>query len=190
MYTVIVSPTHILPVETKAPTQRDALGQGAYEMKRQWTRPLKRWELVVPGTRQKLDPIAGLLDLAQGDTIIKFDGAGTLEVVEPILIGVGNGTITDFALPHRNVFVASTVVFLNGGATNTWAPLGDGVVMDKIRISPAPGNFAQIKAKYRRSANVFLETESENTSDRVFRNQSDSGQSLYRMRFFLQESPL
>lgn len=149
---------------------------------------MKRWQLVMPGTAEKLDPIAGLLDLAQGDTPIWFDGAGTIEVVEPILIWVGDNTTTAITLPHRHVFVASTVVYVNGGATNAWAPLGgDGVTMDKIAMFTPPGQFSQIKVKYRRKCKVVISMDEDNSRERLLRDQSNNASSIYAQTVYLQE---
>jgi hypothetical protein len=189
MYTVISSPTHVLPVETDATTYKDDVTD-AFEFRRKLTRVLKRWEIVTPGTQEGLDELSGFLDLIHGDTPFWFDGAGTVEVTTPILIHMGNGVITDIRLPHRNVTVASTVIYQNGVATSDWQPLGgDGVHMDMIRMTSAPGLYAQIKAKYRRKCKVVLETESGISRERVFRDVSDARKNAVMVKYFLAEVP-
>ena len=189
MFTVLILSHHVVPTSIEGPVHKDDVGNGALDLRRRWTRRLRTWEIVVPGVAQDLDPIGGLLDVAQGDNPMWFDGGGTLEVVEPILVGIGDSSRTDFALPHRNVFVASTVIYLNGAATHLWGALGDGITMDTFRFFTPPGMFAQIRAKYRRKAKVVLDTESEDTSERVFRDLSDNSRSVYQRRFFLREVP-
>lgn len=192
MYTVIASPVHVVPVSESMPTLRDQMGGGSVEVRRLATRTLKKWELTFPGTQELLDPLSGFFETIQGDTPFWFDGAGTIEVVEPILIGIGDGAMTTFRLPHRNVFVASTIVYLNGAAINTWSPQGganDGVTMDNIIFSSAPGSFAQIRARYRRKAKVLLDTDSDMSRERSFRNQTNPAGSVYHARYFLTEVP-
>jgi hypothetical protein len=189
MMTLIASPSNIIPVQSQNPTLKDSVGGGSYLYRRQYTRPLKRWEMTFPGFAEDMDLIAGFFDYAQGDTPIWFDGGGTLEVTEPIIIGIGSGTKTDFDLPHRYVFVSSAVVYVNGSSSNDWSPLGDGIVMDKIHFNAAPGAYAQVKAKYRRKAKVVLDTEGDRNRGRVFRDQSDNRKSIYQERFFLTEVP-
>ena len=187
--TIAASPSHILPVAVESPTLKESVGNGSLEVRRRWTRPLRRWDLTFKNTQQKLEELSGFMDYAQGDTPFWFDGGGTIEVVEPILIGVGNGAITDFALPHRYVFVSSAVIYLNGSATSNWWALGDGIVMDKIHFVSPPPNFAQIKAKYRRKAKVILDTESEYARNRIFRDQNNPGGTLYESRYVFEEVP-
>ena len=189
MMTVVASPSHVLPMSVEMPTLKDSVGNGAMDVRRRWTRGLRRWELTFKNTQEKLEELSGFMDYAQGDTPFWFDGGETLEVSEPILIGVGNGTITDFALPHRYVFVSSAIIYLNGGATNAWTPIGDGIVMDKLHFTSAPGNFSQIRAKYRRKAKVILNTDSEYARDRIFRNQNNPAGTLYESRYVLEEVP-
>ena len=156
------------------------------------TRPLKKWELTFPGTQDKLEALSGFFEMVQGDTPFWFDGAGTIEVVEPILIAVGDGITAVFRLPHRNVFVASAIFYLNGAATNTWTPSGaanDGVTMDNVIFSSPPGNFAQIRARYRRKAKVILDTDTDMSRDRNFRNQTNPAGSVYRAKYVLVEVP-
>lgn len=189
-FTIIASPDHILPVSVQMPTLKDEVGGGSVDLRRRWTRGLRRWELMFRGTQEKLEQLSGFMDLTQGDTPFWFDGGGTIEVVEPILVGVGNGGQTDFALPHRYVFVSSAIIYLNGAATNAWSPIGgDGIEMDKIHFTSAPGNFAQIKARYRRKAKVTLDTESEYARNRIFRHQTNGAGTLYQARYVFQEVP-
>jgi hypothetical protein len=191
-YTAIGSPLHSLPVSEYMPTLKDQVGGGTLEVRRTNTRTLKRWELVFPGMQDKLDPLSGFFEMIQGDTPFWFDGAGTLDLVEPILIAVGDGTTTVFRLPHRNVFVASAIIYLNGAATNNWTPSGaanDGVTMDNLIFSSPPGNYAQIRARYRRKAKVLVDTDSNVSRDRAFRDQRNAASSVYQSRVTLMEVP-
>lgn len=190
MFTVVASPTHVIPVATQMPTLRDSVSGGAMDLRRRWTRPMKSWDLIFPGLQERLGPLMGLLDVAQGDQPCWFDGGGTLDITEPILIGEGNGTIIDFILPYRYMYVATMVVYLNGGATNTWQPLGgDAVTCQQIRFSSAPANYTQIKMKGRRKTKVIVDTEQGIVMDRAFRNQKDAAQSAYSLKMTLQEIP-
>ena len=187
MFTVFGSPTHVLPVSMRAPTTKTELGGGADERRRQWTRPLRRWELNVPGAQEKLDPIIGLLDYAQGDTPMWFDGAGFLDITEPIVVGFGNGNVKDFRLPHRHVFVSSLIVYQNGAIVSAWTAVGSSVIADSISFTSAPAANVQITAKYRRKAKVVLETESDTVQNRVWRNRDDPAKSVAFLKYFLQE---
>jgi hypothetical protein len=190
MMTLVASPSNIIPVQSQNPTLKDSVGGGSYLYRRQYTRPLKRWEMTFPGFAEDMDLIAGFFDYAQGDNSIWFDGGGTLEVTEPIIVGFGNNSRQDWDLPHRYVFVASAVIYVNGSAITSWSPVGgDGITMDKIHLSVVIGNYAQIKAKYRRKAKVVLDTEGDRNRGRVFRDQSDNRKSIYQERMFLQEVP-
>jgi hypothetical protein len=190
MMTLVASPSHVIPVHSNNPALKDSVGGGSYLYRRQYTRPLKRWELTFPGLAEDMDLIAGFFDYAQGDNPIWFDGGGTLEVTEPIIIGIGDGSKPDFDLPHRYVFVASAIIYVNGTSSTTWSPVGgDGITMDKIHFSSVPGNYAQIKAKYRRKAKVVLDTDGDRTRGRTFRSENDNRKSVYQERVFLQEVP-
>jgi hypothetical protein len=190
MYTLVCSPTHVIPVESQNPTLKDAVGGGSYQYRRQYTRPLKKWELNFPGVAEDLDLIAGFFDYAQGDNPIWFDGGGTLEVTEPILIGVADSVKQDWDLPHRHVFVASAIIYVNGSSSNDWSPVGgDGITMDKIHFGTAFGGYAQIKAKYRRKAKVMLDAEESRSRGRLHRDQSDNRKSIYVEKITLQECP-
>ena len=189
MFTVLASPSHVLPVSLQMPTLKDELGGGAQQLRRRQTRALGRWELLVPGVAQKLDPIIGLLEYIQGDTPIWFDGAGYGEITEPSLIGFGDGSTTDFPLPHRHVFVSSIVVYKNGEIDPSWLPLGAGIVCDAIRFSPAPSANSQITGKYRRKIKAVLQTEQDVGQERSFRNIDDPLRTIQRLKYFLQEVP-
>lgn len=186
-YTAFTSPTHFLTEEIDMPTHEDELGGGAKAFRRQQTRALRRWELNIPARHEGMDGFIGLLEMVQGDTPIFFDGAGMLEVVEPILIAVGDGTTTDIILPHRFVFVSSVIVYLNGGVFNAWAPLGDGITMDSLRFDSAIPNDGIVTAKYRRKAKTVLRTEDIGRRERVLRFQDNEAKSIYRSRLVLQE---
>jgi hypothetical protein len=189
MMTLVCSPTHVIPVQSQNPTLKDAVGGGSYQYRRQYTRPLKRWELNFPGVGEDLDLIAGFFDYAQGDTPIWFDGGGTLEVTEPIIIGVADGVKQDWDLPHRHVFVSSTIIYINGGAYTAWSPVGgDGITMDKIHFTGVLGAYAQIKAKYRRKCRVVA-ADDERTRGRLHRDQADNKKSIYMEKVVLQECP-
>lgn len=168
------------------PTLKDDIGGGAAQYRRRQTRALKRWELNVPSLQEQIEPILGLLEYIQGDTPIWFDGAGAGDITAPIIIGIGNGTDTDFKLPHKHVFVSSCVVYLNGGITAAWTPLGDAVVAHSIRFTTAPAAEVQITAKYRRKIKCVLDTESAVISERSFRSQEPT-RTIQRLKYFLQE---
>lgn len=190
MLTIVGSPSHIVPTEIQAPVLRDAMGQGDFELRRQWTRTLRKWDLQFDGNQERLDELSALLDYAQGDITMWFDGAGTLDLTQPVLLGIGNGQQIDFNLLHKNVFVASMVVYLNGAATNAWAPLGgDGIICDKIRMTSAPGNYAQLRAKYRRKAKVVFKTDQTVGIQRLFRNPDNPNLNIYRHIYSFQELP-
>jgi len=88
------------------------------------------------------------------------------------------------------VFVASAVIYVNGSAITSWSPVGgDGITMDKIHLSVVIGNYAQIKAKYRRKAKVVLDADGDRTRGRSFRSENDNRKSLYHERVFLVEVP-
>lgn len=187
MFTIFSGPRHELPLIINAPTLKNDLGGGADERHRRWTRPLRRWELDMIGYEDRLDPIIGLLDYAQGDTPIWFDGAGAGDIVEPILLGIGNGNITDFRLPHRHVFVSSLIVYQNNAIVSSWTPIGSTEIADSIRFTSAPALNVQITAKYRRKFKVVLETEAALNHNRIMRNRDNPANSLYGLKYFLQE---
>jgi hypothetical protein len=187
MHTAFISPTHVLPEEVQMPTLKDPVGSGEVSLRRQYLRALRRWELTIPAQHDKLDPFQGFLEMVQGDVPFWFDGAGMLEVVEPIPIAVGDGITSEFALPHRHIFVSSAVFYLNGALFTAWSPVGNGVVMDSFICDSAPAANAIITAKYRRKALVIQETEQVGQRQRVFRNQDNEGGSLFTARVWLQE---
>lgn len=172
MMTVFASPTHVIPQELEMPVLMDQIGGGAQAFRRRYIRPLSSWQLEIPGKQERTDPILGLLQYAQGDTPIWFDGAGFGEVTEPIVFAEGTGTITDYPLPHRHVFIASLVIYNNGGVYPNWIPLGgDGIsTCDAIRYDSALGNGYIGTAKYRRRVKCVVNVEEKVTRRRVFRS--------------------
>jgi hypothetical protein len=189
MYTALASPTHLLPVQRQMPTIKDPLSGGAVQLRRRMTRGLMRWEFTVPGRQGDLDQLGGFLDYVQGDTPFWFDGAGFGEILEPIIFGIGTGSKTQFALPHRYVISASLVVYHNDILNTGWSVIGGDVTCDAIQFTVAPGLHDQLSAKYRRKIKVVLETEDEMSQTRSYRNTNDPRQSVQRLRYFLQEVP-
>jgi len=186
--TVYASPTHVLP-QLDMPVLKDAKGAGAMAYRRKWPRGLSSWELAIPGRQDLLDPILGLLEFAQGDTPVWFDGAGFGEIVSPILLMIGDGTTTDILLPHRYWNVVETVIYINDAPTNVWAPLAsaDGIWMDSIRLTGAPSLNTIVTGKSRRKIKCVLRVEDKVERQRQFRNSSTSTDSIYALRLFLDE---
>jgi hypothetical protein len=187
-YTILAAPEHILPQTLSMPTMKDPVGNGTTAFRRLQKRPLSSWELVVPGRQELLGPVLGLLEHVQGDTPFWFDGAGFGEVVSPILVGHGANT-TDYALPHRYVFITSLVVYINGAATGNWIPLGstDGIVCDAIRFDTAITNANYtITAKYRRRIKCVLRTEDKPEMSRGFRS-NVVADNLHRLKLVIEE---
>lgn len=187
MYTAFADATHIIPCRTEMPALKDDLG-GPMGFRRKWPRALRSFDLDIPDAPDRLDPLLGLLEFAQGDTRIWFDGAGHGEIFEPILIGVGDGTTKDFPLPHLHVFVSSAVIYHNGGVFSAWTPLGgDGITMSAIRFTAAPALNVQVAAKYRRKFKCVVNTEQQIDHDSQFVDPDDPGKSFYHLRYTLQE---
>lgn len=188
MFTAFCDPSHMVSSEIEMPTHVDALGDGVRGLRRKQTRALRRFEIAAPDSPERLDSLIGLLEHVQGDTPFWFDGADFGEIFEPILIGTGDGSKTDFDLPHRHVFVSSAVIYLNDALLTAWTPLGDGVTMQSFRCTAAPAANAQLKAKYRRKFKVRLETEEATLSiNQEFTDRDDPSKSFYAARYVLQE---
>jgi hypothetical protein len=189
-YVVFASPLHILPQQIDMPRLQDDLGGGAVGLRRRFTRPLSSWQLEIPGKQELLDPILGLLEYVQGDVPIWFDGAGFGEETSPIVVGIGDSsTQTDYMLPHRHVFIASLIVYVNGSEFSNWMPLGgDGVVCDSIRLGTSLGLNNQLTAKYRRRIKCLVRVDDKITRQRVFRSQSFNADNLHNLTVTLEES--
>jgi hypothetical protein len=185
--TAFIAPTHVLPEEIQMPALNDPVGGGEVSLRRLYPRALRRWELTIPATHEKLDPFTGFLELVQGDVPFWFDGAGMIEVVEPIPIAVANGTDTEFTLPHRHVYVSSTVIYANAAILTTWTPIGDGITMDSFVCTVAPDANSLLTAKYKRKAMVILETDQPTQRQRMFRNQTNETGTLFSTRIVLSE---
>jgi len=135
-----------------------------------------------------LDPVLGLLEYAQGDTPIWFDGAGFGDITAPILIGIGDGSTTDFPLPHRYWLVSSMVVYVNKVAVGTWSNIGgDGITTDSIRFSTAPAFYDQITVKGRRKIKCVLMTSQKPERARVYRSITAPTDTIHRLKIILQE---
>jgi len=187
MYTVYASPTHVLPQGIAMPTLVDDLGGGAQSFRRRFTRPLSRWTFEVPGIQSVLDPQEGFFKYTQGDTPFWFDGAGADDVSEPVLLGICDGSNTDFKLNDCHVFVNSLVVYANGGPITSWDPLGgDGITCQAIRFQAPLAIYVQITAKYRRKYKVVLVSDTLE-KQRSHRNQTTPAGSVYRLTYNLQE---
>jgi len=171
------------------PAMKDGLGMGEINARRQLLRPLSSWQLEIPGRQELIDPILGLLQYAQGDTPFWFDGAGFGEETEPILFGIGTATTTDYNLPHRHIFIASLVVYVNGSVNPNWTPLGGDAVStcDSIRFDSALGVNNQATAKYRRRIKVLVRVEDKVTRRRVFRSQSFNADNIHSLSVSLDE---
>src|SRR5690349_21850933 len=142
MYTVFSDIVHAVPCTPAMPTLKDEIGGGAVALRRRQIRALRRWQLAVPVDQPAaIDELVGLLEYVQGDTPFWWDGGGFGEVHEPIIFGTGDPTRTDFILPHRFVFIASLVVYVNGSVFTNWIPLGgDGLsTCDAVRFGVALG---------------------------------------------------
>ena len=188
-YVVMCSPLHVLPQQIDMPAMKDGVGQGEINARRVLLRPLSSWQLEIPGRQELLDPILGLLQYAQGDTPIWFDGAGFGEETAPIIFGIGDGTQTDYRLPHRHVFIASLVIYVNGSAYPSWEPLGgDGTsTCDAIRFNAALGLEHQATAKYRRRIKCLVRAEDKVTRARQFRSGSFNADNIHRLQVTLDE---
>ena len=189
MFTVFASPLHVLPQQIDMPAMKDGVGQGEINARRMLLRPLSSWQLEIPGKQELLDPILGLLQYAQGDTPIWFDGAGFGEETSPIIFAIGDGTQTDYRLPHRHVFIASLVIYNNGSPYANWTPLGgDGVsTCDAIRYDSALGANYQGTAKYRRRIKCLVRVEDQVTRARQFRSGSFNADNIHRLTVTLDE---
>ena len=171
-YTIFASPLHVLPQEIDMPVMRDGDAVGtSIGFRRRYLRPLSAWQLEIPGKQELLEPVLGLLQYVQGDTPFWFDGAGFGEETEPILFGVGIGTIRDYNLPHRHVFVSSLVIYINGTVYSNWEPLGGDALStcDSIRFDSGLGIGNQAMAKYRRRIKCLVRVEDKVSRRRVFR---------------------
>src|SRR5262245_24618584 len=107
MYTAFSNIIHAIPCQVSMPTLKDDLGAGSYAFRRKQMRPLGRWALESPPEFPgEVDRVIGLLQYVQGDTPFWWDGGGFGEVHDPMLFALGNGTVTDYRLPHRFVNIA------------------------------------------------------------------------------------
>lgn len=187
MYTVISDLLHVVPCGIEMPTLVDPVGSGHAHRRRQFTRSLRRWELQIAKAPRALDELVGFLEYAQGDTPLWFDGGGFGEIEEPALVFVGNGVDTDINLPHQNVIAASAVFYVNSGLFTDWVPLGNGVLMNKIRTGTALPLGAQLTGKYRRQFKVVLETTERPSHESVIDDRDNRLNSFFRFHYFLQE---
>jgi len=171
------------------PVMRDDLGGGAIGLRRRFIRPLSSWKLEIPGRQELQEPILGLLQYAQGDTPFWFDGAGFGEETTPILFGIGDGSKTDFNLPHRHVFIASLVIYNNGSVYSGWTPLSmssDGATCDAIRYDSGLGIGYHATAKYRRRIKCIVKVEDKITRQRIFRSSINS-ENIHNLSISLEE---
>jgi hypothetical protein len=185
-----MSPLHVLPQKLNMPMDRDPVGNSVEYVRRKKLRPQSSWELEVPGKQELLDPIWGLLEYAQGDRAIWFDGAGFGEVTEPILVGEGDGVVADFNLPHQYVFIASLIVYSGGSVITTWSPLGgDGVsTCSSIHFVSAPASNIPIMAKYRRKIKTLLNVEQDISRSRLLRSYSSPSDTIHSLKLTLTET--
>lgn len=187
--TVFMSPLHVLPQTLDAPRYQDQIGNGVPVVRRKRIRGTSSWQLEIPGRQELLDPIWELLEYAQGDREIWFDGAGFGEVTSPAVIFIGDGSTADIMLPHKHVYVASFVAYLNDAMLDAayWAPLGgDGVTMDSIICGPLPVG-GQLKAKYRRKIKTLLRVEDQPKRSRIFRSASSATDNIHSLSLTLEE---
>lgn len=188
MLTVFINISHRMTCEADMPVIKDDIGGGAMQFRRRFTRALRRFQFTIPDAPDAIDPVIGLLEQVQGDTPIWFDGGAFAEIHEPIIIGIGDGATADFILPHRHVFVASTVVYLNGGVFAEWQPLGgDNVTMEKIRFDSAPAADDQITAKYVRKYKCVLDVDSKMNTETQFIDDDNAAKGFVNLNYFLQE---
>jgi len=187
--TAFIAPTHVLPERMDAPRYMDEIGNGVQFVRRKWIRSRSSWEIEVPGKQELLDPFWGLIEYAQGDRIIWFDGAGFGEVTYPTLIAEGDGTTTEFRLPHKNIYVASFVLYHQDALSTAWAPLGgDGVTMDAITATGVGAGVA-LKAKYRRKIKCLLRVEDNPERGRAFYAPGNI-ETIHHIKITLEETTL
>lgn len=187
MYTAFVRPLHATTQESDMPARKDEIGARTFQFRRQVGRPLGIWEIEVPALQEELESFYALLESIQGDTPIWFDGAGFAEKSQPVLIGIGDGSRTDFGFLHRHVFAASVIIYVNGAVVSGWTALGgDGIVVPGVRLASAPSANAQVTACYRYKVKVVVETEQSSPArERAF--YAANGKSVEHIRIVLNE---
>lgn len=186
MYAITIDARHLLPCTRRGPTLHDPAGGGGQEFRRLWPKRLLSWELDVFATQQVYDPILGLADLLQGDTPIRFDGAGFLDVHTPILIGFGNGSDTEFMIPHRNIHAPSSVVYVNGAVNSAWTMVeSTGLIL----FDAAPADKAIITWKGSRWAKCLFTAEYGEGGEyaQVFSDQAAPEKTLMQGHIYLEE---
>lgn len=187
MFTAYADISHVIPCTLAMPTLKDDLGGGAQQFRRRQTRALRRFELNIADSPERLDQILGLIENCQGDTPFWFDGGPFGSISEPIIIGTGNGSATDFILPHRHVFVSSAIIYVDHGVFTAWTPLGgDGVTMDAIRFDAAVAADAQITGKWERKFKCVFDTDQGVTASSNFID-DDRAKGFSNLQHFVQE---
>lgn len=115
MMTLFIDPAFPLKMRPQTPTKVARLGAGGLQARRGNTQPFYEFEITLRLRDQEAaDELSGFLAYHQKDTAMKFDGGPYGDIKQPIFIGYGNGTQTQFFLPRRNVLASSWVLKVNG----------------------------------------------------------------------------
>ena len=91
--------------------------------------------------RSQAEQFSGFVTEMQGDTPFWFDGCTFGDIQNPIQIGVGDGTRTQFYIPYRNLFANSWVILINAAINSVWTM---NEVTGLLTFGAAPAANAQI----------------------------------------------
>lgn len=147
----VLKPSYSVFRELLAPQLQAPLGAGAIQRRRQWARPLTRFRLRAPqedfatGTA-----LWAFFTYVQGDIPFRFNGLQYGDFsLNPLFIGFGDGTQTDFLLPNRNV----SAVLVYEGTRSTLGTVVPIVAVNSaagsVELNNPPAVNAYVRASYR-----------------------------------------
>ena len=182
MLTLTISNISSIRPTILAPVSQFGLGQGVPAQRRRYAKPRYRFEIEVSlASRAEAEQLAGQLRYLQGDTPVWFDGADYGDIQNPVLVGYGTGTQTNYFLPHDNVAQASLVVTVNEVTESGWT-LTESTGL--LVFDSAPPLDAEIKAKYVCKFLVLVEVVGD-----VLTTYERETVNRYKMAFVLREIP-
>ena len=109
-----------------------------------------------------------------------YGGADRGDIQNPILIGFGDGTRTDWLLPNDNITAASETIYLDA-VEETGLTFTDASGL--IEFNTAPSNNVKITAKYQCQFRCFL------SEPATLGDITRESVAVYQVRFTIQENP-
>ena len=150
------------PVEAAIKTRavQTASGGGAVALHETWNRKVLEWKIQSPNEiREQMEHHQDMLLYHRGGKVFWFDGGENGDIRNPMFLGYGDGTRTDFFLPYRFVYAPSVVMTVNYSTRSDWT-VTESTGLVRFDTAPEVDSFVQVeKFKCRFKGYFVLQSE-------------------------------